>query len=634
MKLNAYIVSVTLKLYRWLIKIPVLKGFLKELVRRNELLVPVSSERNVINSMSIFLKSISVLAVIMVISILFFSPTMYSAFLLVIFLYLIFEITVEKGVVDLETKLLGQLESFISEIRYYYNQGSLLSEAIFDALEDAPCEVAAHVNIIYEVITEEDEEKAFRYRETAPNKFFRTFLALCEITTKYGDFNQKEESVLLRNLNLLKKEIKTELLKRKNADHLFSGLLFLVLFPVFFLRLIEMWGTYNVPELSKYYQGAYGFVVTILICLSTLVIQRVIVWLKNISMLKRKKHRLLGRIAGFSVCKRAVEKWMDHHIQKAHQLDKRLKRCGEGYTIDQFLILRICYLIGGFVFSIFLMSGITHLQKRAQVTQWQQLQKTQVVISGKITLEEATDVAAEVTRLLVRLPEEKAKLYVDKMLARRLLELTEEERESIAEQIQIQIHSYKRITFAWYYLILAILVAGIAYFIPSWSLGIKTYYLEKGMEDEVLGFHSIILMLMSFPRMSTEVILEWLSNYAEIFKASLEECSDSFSMDNEEAIRRLKEQEPYPPFLRIAESFKVADRIGIKNAFREMEFEREYLFEKRKQDNEINLKNRSTIGKTLAFLPLLLTICLYLIVPFVLASMEQLSVYLGSAGAI
>ena len=37
------------------------------------------------------------------------------------------------------------------------------------------------------------------------------------------------------------------------------------------------------------------------------------------------------------------------------------------------------------------------------------------------------------------------------------------------------------------------------------------------MEDEVMQFQTIILMLMRIERVNVEIILEWLERYANIF---------------------------------------------------------------------------------------------------------------------
>ena len=129
--------------------------------------------------------------------------------------------------------------------------------------------------------------------------------------------------------------------------------------------------------------------------------------------------------------------------------------------------------------------------------------------------------------------------------------------------------------------------------------------------------------------MNVETILEWLENFSEIFKTSLGECVDNYSYCEEDALEHLKEMEPYPPFVRIIENLLASDNVGIEDAFEEIYSQQQYLMEKRKQDNEINIANSGAIARFVSFIPMVVTIGLYLIVPFVIQSLWELMGYAG-----
>jgi hypothetical protein len=154
------------------------------------------------------------------------------------------------------------------------------------------------------------------------------------------------------------------------------------------------------------------------------------------------------------------------------------------------------------------------------------------------------------------------------------------------------------------------------------------------MEDEVIQFHSIIIMLMHIKRMNVETILEWMENFSEIFRPSIMECVDLYAYDDEAALEKLKMQEPFLPFVRIVENLEACDRVGIEKAFDEIASQRSYFAEKRKQDNEINISNKGAVGKVVAYIPMILTLSLYLIIPFVLESISQLMGYINQLQGI
>ena len=59
------------------------------------------------------------------------------------------------------------------------------------------------------------------------------------------------------------------------------------------------------------------------------------------------------------------------------------------------------------------------------------------------------------------------------------------------------------------------------------------------------------------------------------------------------------------------------EKIPIREAFDELDNEREYYQEKRKESNERLIKRKGMIGKAIGFTPLVLLFVGYLIVPLI-----------------
>lgn len=153
------------------------------------------------------------------------------------------------------------------------------------------------------------------------------------------------------------------------------------------------------------------------------------------------------------------------------------------------------------------------------------------------------------------------------------------------------------------------------------------------MEDEVMQYHAIILMLMHIDRVSVEDILKWMEQFAVVFKDSISKCLNNFENGDMEALEQLKIDEPFVPFSRIVENLQSAsDKIPIVRAFDQLKVERGYYQEKRKMDNEITLNKKGMWGKMIAFVPLIATIFLYILLPFILISINQLMDYSSQMG--
>ena len=88
----------------------------------------------------------------------------------------------------------------------------------------------------------------------------------------------------------------------------------------------------------------------------------------------------------------------------------------------------------------------------------------------------------------------------------------------------------------------------------------------------------------------------------------------------------MKEEVSYMPLIRIIESLQAAvEKIPIKDAFDELDSERDYYQEKRKESNERLIKRKGMIGKAIGFAPMVCMFIGYLIVPLVFIGLTSMS---------
>ena len=146
------------------------------------------------------------------------------------------------------------------------------------------------------------------------------------------------------------------------------------------------------------------------------------------------------------------------------------------------------------------------------------------------------------------------------------------------------------------------------------------------MEDEVMQFQTIILMLMRIERVNVEMILEWLERYSNIFREPISRCVNNYEAGAWEALEELKQSVSNHDMIRIVESLQSAvEKIPIADAFDELETEREYYQAKRKESNERLIKRKGMIGKVIGFAPMVCLFVGYLIIPLVFIGLTSMS---------
>ena len=203
--------------------------------------------------------------------------------------------------------------------------------------------------------------------------------------------------------------------------------------------------------------------------------------------------------------------------------------------------------------------------------------------------------------------------------------------ERIYDKLQIINTEYVQ----WFEILLAFVFAVIGYMAPLWILVFQSKMRQLEMEDEVMQFQTIILMLMRIERVNVEIILEWLERYSNIFRAPITKCVNNYEAGAWEALEAMKDEVTYMPLIRIIESLQAAvEKIPITDAFDELDSERDYYQEKRKESNERLIKRKGMIGKVIGFAPMVCLFVGYLIIPLVFIGLTSMNNSFSSMSAL
>lgn len=203
---------------------------------------------------------------------------------------------------------------------------------------------------------------------------------------------------------------------------------------------------------------------------------------------------------------------------------------------------------------------------------------------------------------------------------------TPEEIQSAAERVLGKLQIVNSENMQWFEVLLAMVFSIIAYNAPIWMLKFQARMRQLEMEDEVMQFQTIILMLMRIERVNVEIILEWLERYANIFKEPISKCVNNYESGPWEALEQLKEDVSFPQFIQIVESLQAAvEKIPIADAFDELDTERDYYQARRKESNERLISKKGMIGRGIGFAPMVVIFVGYLIIPLVFIGMTSMS---------
>lgn len=179
-----------------------------------------------------------------------------------------------------------------------------------------------------------------------------------------------------------------------------------------------------------------------------------------------------------------------------------------------------------------------------------------------------------------------------------------------------------------------LLIGVLAYFIPDIRLRYRATLMRMNMLSEVTQFQSIIMMQMFIPDITVLRILMTMEQFAVIFRQSIRDCINEYSYSVTYALSNMKESENYEPFRRLCDNLLTVDKIGIERSFEEIIQDREHFQRQREADSYRMIRKKSGQAKLIAFIPMLLIMVTYLILPYGMEAMRQFSVIMQEINGI
>jgi hypothetical protein len=525
----------------------------------------------------------------------------------------------------MELKLMNQFDKFLSDTRHSFYKHGMIDEAIADSSEMSNRIMKVNAVKILSVLESSDKEGVIRiYNETVSNRFLRMFLSVAIYVAEFGDKIVNGVSVLLLNINTLKSDLYIDMMNAKETNYKFSGMIFTTLVPVYLLEGIKKWSMDITPDMEEFYNGTFGVAIRITIYVSTVIMYVMINELKERNSIGMREHYFIKRLSHLRFVSRVLNNYEDKYRRKLEKTEDLLYRVGETLTAKQFFLKRIIYGSSLFIVYIIVSLSVHRDNQILLITSPQFITKEATMIS-----ERYIDTTSEIVlRYMTSYKNQKVKLTeMEDSLRQEGLIRSEIIFTAVIDEISQRVVEYEEEYFHWYELLFAISISGTAYWFPYLMLLYRKKVLQLNMGNEVAQFQSTIMMVMYLNNTTVLKVLELMESFAIIFKESLKNCINDYSAGDMDALEKLKLRERYEPFRRLVDNLIIADKIGIQKAFDEVEEERKVSQEMRNQDYRMARDKKVVYGLVMSFLPAVITVAFYWIIPFAMNALGDLADY-------
>ena len=623
------------KLYVYFLKIPVIKRYTLKIRRRLEITNIEDEYLTRKQTAKIISKALLVVLPFTILILILTSSNVMLLCILLLFEVFFIETLVEGMVDKIDNKILKQQIDFFAEIRHSYHEYNMVEEAIYEVAQNDELEVSRQAEKIYEILTSNDPETELeKYYDIAPNSYLKEFAGISYLTKEFGDRKIDGASFYLKNLNNITQEMQLEILKRDKLDYVFQSLSLIAAVPIMFIEPLKSWAVSQFSFTNQFYDGKGGMIVQILILIITFVCYVLIRKLKDSGDTSNGKvgtdNPWQAKVYKNPFFKKIIDLFIPKKNSKEYRkMVKLMKDSASKSKIEWIYINRICACALSFVLSLAFfiqLHGIaiknvyeeptSNYDVMGMVSEADQIRGMELTEQDNYFLEIFKN-KNDVTKQDIIETISESEYYEG---------VTDEKIEEDADRLYTKLQIVKTEHLQWFELLLAAVVGFAGYYAPVAVLVFQSKMRQLEMENEVMQFQTIILMLMKIERVNVEIILEWIERYSNIFREPISKCVNNYESGAWEALEELKNDVSQPQLIRIVESLQASvEKIPISDAFDELDTERAYYQEKRKESNDRLISRKGLIGKAIGFAPMVCLFVGYLIVPLVVIGISSMT---------
>lgn len=306
---------------------------------------------------------------------------------------------------------------------------------------------------------------------------------------------------------------------------------------------IEKWTLANFPASEMFYGGAPGLFVKLII---VAIVFLAYLFLKNLQIddtREYKKDKFQEIVEKNEKFKR-VGRWLVplKHTKKFNKLESLFKESGERLSFETYYLKRIVIFIVAFSVGF----GVLTTVKTIRVNRVYTEPTTEFMFFDELTEEEYKAGMLETNFDNQFLYKMKGKKIAQNEVVEFVKKYSDSNSIKLAKKRALRIYekhkTIESMYFKWYELLFLLFFSGFCYSVPHLILVFTKHMRQVEMEKEILQFHTLVLMLIYYERVSVEGILEWLELGSNVFKEQLQTCLNDYESGPLKAIKDLKKK--------------------------------------------------------------------------------------------
>jgi len=566
---------------------------------------------------------------LVVASIVLFKDTI-SVLICIVFAIVMNNILVTKQIDKVNLKVYKALKNSIASVSQQYMRLGSVAEAIAEA--DIHKLLVKPFNEIHSIITgTEGEIKLLKFYESSPFRSLQTFAGVSfNIHNSGDDKDEYGQSNYLQALTMLTSDINAEITRLVTMKTKFGVIEYLTLIPVIGMPLLESYFPSIMPGTSLVYNGVLGYIIKVVTLVACIVCYVVIANINTATPIKDDDR--LGVILR-ALRNRRFSRIIENIIPKNKKMAKLNMKMRSSLTrksVQHIYAEKLAYSVIAFFAVLVTLISVISLSRTFMLKTTQPLSLVDTGDLDKYTHQQIL----ELDSAYLNREEEMDDGEIGELIRSHLPGLSDLQLIDQVKRLKDKESSLNAAYFHWYYMVVVIGVTLLAWRIPDIMLKARTYMVKSEAEEDFLQLQTLMSILMN-TEMDTLDVLWQMCQHSRVHKNILWYCYHGYPSNPEKELVRLQSRTPIIEFKRFISNISLTiSNLSLREAFRDLKMEREYITELRKTSIYASIDRKRELCGKLAILPVIMLLIGYFLIPIGYLGIMEFSKAMGSMGAM
>ncbi len=555
--------------------------------------------------------------------ILYFIDNLYVTFTLIFFSFQIKNMTLDYLIGD-DTNFLVGIYNYSIELQ----QAFTLTKDVHLAISEANSN-SSNYNLVKRMeevdVLLDDAVAIEEFITECPNEYLKLLIINCNLVNEYGDKKDIDgKSVFLENIFYNNQNIETEVFKRRQLQFWLRGMALICILPLLSFSPYDAWVGSKLPMTNIFYKAESGFIVKLAITALSITCFYIIKSLENIHGRRNIKERKFFWEEVFfkvDIIKRFIKMLVPkNNSRKGYKYKLLISQSGDYTKVEYIYLRKVLLALVGFILTVCISISVKNITRNNILED-----QTAEFNSKVIVVENKQEYSKELEKKLIKEVDLNNLEGTYENLKQKLIYYgVNTNVDATVKRIVEKRVALENIGLSWYDILISIIVVVILYNVPEAVLKMKAKMRRYEMQNEVIIFETIILIFMYHENATSELILEYMSKFADIFKVQVDEVLKEIRKSDMEALEMYIQEIKYKPFLSLIRNIIKAENIRVQDAFISLADNRRNYLMNRKEENRRLVYKSVSKSRLISMIPINLVIIAYISVPMLYVAFVQL----------